>query len=213
MVAKRRYRSSSQIERVQRSSLCCMDVLKVDDRVLFIIGMNAYEAPFSDRWVRTSMDIEQENLEVIPDFRMPWLATENNILTKLRTDPIVEEFWVDDGNVPCLPLLIREDTDDDTFVDVSLDIQTVYMQALRRPFHMYCIPQFVHERAPLLPEDYKFFRFEDWYKSTPYGEHHVESANTIKQRVLFDPKSTLARRQLERDIKGLGSLINHMRPA
>lgn len=179
-----------------------MDVIVHEALVFFMIGNTPYEAPYSDTWTITNQSVLEsihphlENVHDDDDFTFPYVPNRNNIETTWKTAMQKSSTWIDEGNVPCLPLT-EYGVDEDDIVDVSEWFRLSNMETAL----YYCIPTFVGMRQELREQYYNHFKFEEFQDRTPYHEGHINAANKIAQHVFFNPKSMLTRRALARDMK------------
>ena len=213
---KRRTYSGTQCERLYGAvdtnrvkELCKMQVIVHEGFVLFIIGENAYQAPYSDTWTVTSkINLEEsirQQLENVHDdeFTLPFYPTKKEIELAWKDYMQESDTWIDKGNVPCLPLtdyVADEDNGDDTpgWYQLSENTETAMY---------YCIPTFVTKCKPLQERFYNHFRFDQFEDRTPYHEGHDHAASKIAQHVFLNPQSKITRRTLKREAEELQRML------
>ena len=179
-----------------------MDVIVHGTLVFFMIGDTPYEALYSDTWTITiQRDLEsiRPHLEDVHDedeFTFPYVPNRDNIEENWKTVMQGSSTWIEEGNVPCLPLT-EYGVDEDDIVDV----REWYRLSNVSNAQYYCIPTFVTVSQSLRKEHYNHFDFAEFQDRTPYHEGHIKAANKIAQHVFFNPDSMLARRALARDMQ------------
>ena len=169
----RRYRAAT----ATKKELCLMKVYHIeeDNKVLFLIGDQAFQAPYYDDWVLIQYppNIDFTFLEdVSDDVHWPWNPTEANILESIHS--MVDDVWIQDKNVPYVPLQRNDDEFEDVFEDVENPAPILY-HISNAPTHC-CIPRFVLLREPLSEVYYNYFKY------IPHDESSITTNFTLEFR-------------------------------